>query len=75
MKLDMVGMLKLAFMVAILFPIIVVQMLEPSTTSWPTALVTVWDNLLIILGLVLLIGFLGLTETGRGAVRRARGRR
>ena len=74
MKIDMVGMLKMAFMVAILFPIIILQLIGVDTSGWPTALVTVWTNLPIILGLVLLVGFLALTETGRGAVRRARGR-
>ena len=74
MRIDMVGMLKMAFMVAILFPIIILQLVGVDTSGWPTTLVTVWTNLPIILGLVLLVGFLALTETGRATVRRARGR-
>ncbi len=75
MRLDMVGMLKIAFLVAILFPIIVEQLIDPVTTSWPTQLVTIWDNLPIIAGLGLIIGFLGFTETGKQAIARARGRK
>lgn len=72
MRIDMTGMLKTVFMVAILFPIIITQLIGVDTSGWPAALVTVWDNLPIILGLVLLIGFLAFTETGKRVVSRFR---
>ena len=71
----MVGMLTVVFMVAILFPIIILQLIGVDTSGWPTALVTIWTNLPIILGLGLLVGFLAFTKPGQTAVGRARGKK
>lgn len=74
MRLDMVGMLTTVFMVVILFPIIILQLIGVDTSGWPAQVITIWTNLPIILGLVLLIGFLAFTNVGRSVVSRARRR-
>lgn len=61
---DMGKILKIAFITAILFPIIIVQLNAVDTSGWDATLVTIWDNLPIFIGVGVLFVFLKLGGIG-----------
>lgn len=63
---DMGKLLKTAFLVAILFPIIVIQLGAVDTSGWNSTLVTIWDNLPIFAGIGVLFMFLKFANLGGG---------
>ncbi len=65
---NMSSTLRTAFIVAILFPIIITQLNGVDTSGWDATLVTIWTNLPIFIGLGVLFVFLkmgGLSTSGR----------
>ncbi|KKL24773.1 hypothetical protein LCGC14_2411990 [marine sediment metagenome] len=59
-------LLKTAFLVAILFPIIISQLGGVDTSGWNTTLVTIWTNLPIFAGIGILFMFLKFSNLGKG---------
>lgn len=55
---DMGKILKIAFVTAILFPIIITQLNGVNTSGWDATLITIWDNLPIFIGIGVLFLFL-----------------
>lgn len=66
---NMTNWLVVIFAAAILIPILVTQVTGADQSGWPTALVTIWDNIPVFVGLGILLGILGLV----GIVRNRRG--
>ena len=66
---DMTKTLRIAFIVAILFPIIITQLGSVDTSGWNTTLVTIWTNLPIFIGLGVLFLFLKMGGLGGSNVK------
>ena len=65
---DMGKILKIAFVTAILFPIIITQLNGVDTSGWDATLVTIWSNLPIFIGIGVLFVFLKMGGiSGRGS--------
>lgn len=64
----MQSMLKTGILVALLFPIIVTQLVGVDTSGWDATLVTIWDNLPVFGGVAVAFLFLRYVNTNsRGA--------
>ncbi len=61
---DMGKVLRVAFIVAILFPIIITQLDGVDTSGWDATLITIWNNLPIFLGIGVLFLFLKMGGIG-----------
>ncbi len=69
LTMDMTKTLRIAFIVAILFPIIITQLGSVDTSGWNTTLVTIWTNLPIFIGLGVLFLFLKMGGLGGSNVK------
>lgn len=64
----MQSMLKTGILVALLFPIIVTQLLNVDTSGWDATLVTIWDMLPVVAGAAVAFLFLRyVNSNSRGA--------
>jgi hypothetical protein len=58
-EIDVKDLLVAAVLVAFLIPIAIGLLIAVDTTGWPAQLITVWENLPVIIGVVVLIVFVG----------------